>query len=111
MQGYPVRNAQKQRESEGKGMKLKCQFEIVEAGDELVAVPVGKNATEINAMLKLNKEAADMLKCIETSSTPEEALDKVMELYPGEDKNEVGKLMCGLLNKLVQNRLLDPNEI
>jgi len=89
-------------------MKLIYDLKVMEVGDELVAVPVGENANELHAMIKLNKEAADMLDCIKTSTTPEEAHKKIMEKYPDETKEETGRALCDFLNQLIKEGLLKP---
>ncbi len=45
-------------------MKLKYDFESVDMGDEIVLVPVGKNASEVCGIIKLDaagKEIFDLL--------------------------------------------------
>ncbi len=46
-------------------MKLKCVFDTVNMGEEIIAVPVGDSANQIHGVVKLNeagKEIMELLK-------------------------------------------------
>ena len=89
-------------------MKLLYDFEIMDMGDETVAVPVGDSAQKFHGMLRMNAEAAQMLRQIGESSTPEEVLEKLCRLYPEEDRNELGQTLCDFLNQLIKEGILQP---
>ena len=89
-------------------MKLLYDFEIMDMGDEVVAVPVGEGARAFHGMLRMNEDAAQMLRQIKDSSSPEEAHDKLCALYPEEDRHELGRQLCDFLNQLIREGLLQP---
>ena len=89
-------------------MKLAFDFETMEIGDEWIAVPVGDEAKRFHGVVNLNEVAAQMMKYISESSTPEEVHQKLCMDYPNDDPKEVGENLCEFLNWLVQQRLLIP---
>ena len=52
-------------------MKLRYDFEIMDMGEEFVAVPVGDGASQFHGMMRMNKDAAEMLKLIQENSNPD----------------------------------------
>jgi len=89
-------------------MKLKYEFEMVEIGDELSAVPVGDNADEFHAVVQLNDVGAKMLKYIAESQSPEEVLQKLITDYPNDDRDDIAQKLCGFLNQLILEGILIP---
>ena len=89
-------------------MKLLYDLEIMDMGEETVAVPVGDSAQQFHGMLRMNAEAAQMLRQISESSTPEEVLEKLCRLYPEEDRNKLGQTLCDFLNQLIREGILQP---
>ena len=87
-------------------MKLKYEFEIVDMGDEICAVPVGDGAEHFHGVLTLNDVAAKMLRLIKECDTPEEALAKLCEDYPTDEKQDIGQKLCDFLNMLEREHLL-----
>ena len=78
-------------------MKLKYEFEIVDMGDEVCAVPVRDNADEFHGVLTLNDVAAKMLEYIAQYDTPEQVHARLCDDYPDEDRREVGQKFCDFL--------------
>ncbi len=89
-------------------MKLKYEFEVMDMGDEFVAVPVGDRAEELHGMLRLNADAAEMLELIRTNDTPEAVLEILCTRYPKENKDDLGKAVCDYLNQLLHAGILEP---
>ena len=89
-------------------MKLRYEFEIVDMGDEVCAVPVGDGAESFHGVLQLNDVAAKMLAYIREYDTPEEALAKLCEDFPQDDRREIGQKLCDFLNMLEREHLLLP---
>lgn len=89
-------------------MKLQYNFEIMDMGDEIVAVPVGEGAGEFHGMLRMNQDAAEMLRLVQESETPNEVLDKLCRLHPEVEKDELGMKLCDYLNQLVREGILKP---
>ena len=89
-------------------MKLRYEFEVVDMGDEICAVPVGENADEFPGVLKLNDVAGRMLSYIQESDTPEETFEKLCKDYPQDDKREIAQRFCDFLNLLEKEHLLLP---
>ena len=56
-------------------MKLKCTFDFVDMGDEIIAVPIGPNSDEIGGVFKLNKEGMEILKLLNDGLSREEVID------------------------------------
>ena len=62
-------------------MKLKYAFENIDMGDEIVAVPVGKNAEQIHGVLKLNREGLEIVELLKDDVTEQEIIDKLTSKY------------------------------
>lgn len=62
-------------------MKLKYAFESINMGDEIIAVPVGKNAHNLKGVLKLNKEGFDIIDSLKTETSEEEIIDQLSLKY------------------------------
>ena len=89
-------------------MKLKYEFEFIDVDDELVAVPIGDNATDFHGMIKINEETKEMLEIIKTCNKPEEVLDILCKNHPEDKKDELGRYLCNFLNDLVRQGILIP---
>jgi len=89
-------------------MKLKYDFEIMNVGDSIVAVPVGENANQLRAMITLSPDSKEVLEVMKDSDNPEDLLKKLLELHPEEEKNELAQQLCDFLNKLIKEGLLEP---
>ena len=89
-------------------MKLICDFEIMDMGEEFVAVPVGENAGKLHGMLRMNRDAAEMLRLIASHTKPEEVLEELLRKNPDLDKDDAGWELCSFLNRLIAEGVLDP---
>ena len=62
-------------------MKLKYAFEPVDMGDEIVIVPVGKEASQVHGIFKCNQESLEILKLLINDITEEQILDTLAAKY------------------------------
>jgi len=62
-------------------MKLKYLFESVDMGDEIIAVPVGDNASEIRGVIKLNKEGFEIFELLKYETTEAAIVDTLCAKY------------------------------
>ena len=62
-------------------MKLKTNFEIVDMGDEIIAVPVGEGSEKIRGVLKLNKAGAELLEYITKGMLEGDIVDALSKKY------------------------------
>ena len=56
-------------------MKLKCSFEVIDMGGELIAVPVGDEAASFNGVVALSYAAAFLLKELKKPKSEKELID------------------------------------
>lgn len=91
-------------------MKLLYKFEFVEMDNELVGVPIGDNADNFHGVLKVNELTKEIIELIDSSSKPEEVLDKILANHPEEEKDEAGQQLCDFLNQLIREGILDPRD-
>lgn len=62
-------------------MKLKYEFVVTEVAGEHVAVPVGKGAEELSAVLRLNETAAEILNCLQQDTDIEAIVSYLADNY------------------------------
>ena len=86
-------------------MKLKCEFETTELGDQIIAVPVGDNAREFSGVLNLNDSAAAILKLLQKDTTVEQIVSALLEEYEG-TKEEMTAFVEKFIDKLRNEDLL-----
>ena len=67
-------------------MKLRCSFEFVDMGEEIIAVPVGENANLVRGVLKLNKEGKEIIELLQSNISREQIVNTLSEQYTT-DKN------------------------
>ena len=79
-------------------MRLCCSFEVVEMGNEIVAVPVGGKASKINGLLKLNKEGKEIFEMLIAGNSEAEIRERLFEKY--ENKSEIEEILKDFLDKL-----------
>lgn len=68
-------------------MKLKGTFETVDMGEEIIAVPVGPNANEIHGILKINKEAKEILDCLGRDTSESAIIDLLKAKYENSEES------------------------
>ena len=86
-------------------MKLKYEFETVELDGEIMAVPVGDNAEELHAMLRLNDTASAILKLLAEETTEEAVCKAILAEYEG-DETEIRGYIHEFIGKLKEFDLL-----
>lgn len=62
-------------------MKLKYEFEKMELDDEIIAVPIGNDAINLHAVLKINETASDILDLLKKETSEEHVVDALLKLY------------------------------
>ncbi len=62
-------------------MKLKYDFEMVEIGEEIIAVPVGQGADAVHGVLKLNKEGQEIFTLLSEDITEDTINNKIKTKY------------------------------
>ena len=87
-------------------MKLKCSFESVDMGDEIVAVPVGDGADKIHGVLKLNKTGLEIVNMLEYDTTAEDITEKLASKYKNE-KSILFKYANDIIDLLRKNNLIE----
>ena len=85
-------------------MTLLYEFEFVEVGDDIVAVPVGDKT--FNGVLNINESAREYLEAIASSKTPEEAFDKIYSFHPQEDEKELKEDFDSVIKLLIDENIL-----
>ncbi len=70
-------------------MKLKYSFEVVDMGDQVIAVPVGNNADQIHGVIKLNREAAEILQML-NDGLDEESIKTALGQKYDNDSSAIG---------------------
>ena len=66
-------------------MKLKCELVISNIADEIVAVPVGENASEYHLVLKLNEESRKIVELLKDDTTLGEIIAEIKKEYQIDD--------------------------
>ena len=89
-------------------MKLKCSFEIVDMGDELIAVPVGAEAANMRGVLKVNKEGAEILQLLESEQDESKIVVKLAEKYDN-DHVALSNHVKNFLGTLIKEGFLSEN--
>lgn len=86
-------------------MKLTMDFEILDLADEMVAVPVGDNADSFHGVLKLNEEAAAIIRLLGQDTTAEQIADELLKEY-SVSKEELLSYINSFVDQLRSNNLL-----
>ncbi len=66
---------------EGIFMKLKLEFVLREIAGDLLLIPAGKTALDLNGMLTLNEVGADIWKLLPEVETEDEIVTRLLEDY------------------------------
>lgn len=61
-------------------MRLNTSFEIVDMGEEMIAVPVGKRASDVRGVLKMNTEGREVFELIESGMDEDGIVDFLVEI-------------------------------
>lgn len=86
-------------------MKLTMDFEILDLADEMIAVPVGDNADGFHGVLKLNEEAAAIIRLLGQETTAEQIADELLKEY-SVSREELLSYINSFVDQLRSNNLL-----
>lgn len=86
-------------------MRLKYEFEIVDVGDEKVAVPVGEGADQLHGVIKLNEEGFEIFNLLQDNTTLEEIISLLEKKY-SDNSDEIASFVKNFINKLEQINVL-----
>lgn len=87
-------------------MKNKYKYEYINMGNEIVAVPVGENASQLSGILKLNQEGFDILEILGDDVT-EEHIVKILEKKYQDNSISISNYVHNFIEKLRRNELID----
>ena len=87
-------------------MKLKKGLVLHEVGGEYVMVATGKLAKKFNGMVRNNETSHFIMQQMQTHTTEEEIVEKVLSTYES-DRKEVAESVHSIVEQLRQAGLLD----
>lgn len=87
-------------------MKMKCTFEPVDMGSEIIAVPVGNGADQAHGVLKLNKTGLEIVDMLGKDTTIEEIVSKLTSKY-NNDADTIVKYVQDIVELLRSNNLIE----
>lgn len=87
-------------------MKMKCNFEAVDMGSEVIAVPVGDGADQVHGVLKLNETGLEIIEMLQKDTTIEEIISKLTSKYEN-DADTIEKYVQDIVELLRSNELID----
>ena len=80
-------------------MKIKKEFVLRNIGGDLLLVPTGKTALDLNGMITLNEVGGDIWNMLPEVSGEEEIAERILAQYDA-DPEEVRKDVSDFLKKL-----------
>ena len=87
-------------------MRLKCDFEFVDMGDEIIAVPVGNGAEQIRGVLKMNHEGQEIVELLKRGNSEEQIVDALAAKYENDRDTLLGYVHV-TLSKLQEAGLIE----
>ena len=87
-------------------MKMKCTFEAVDMGSEIIAVPVGDGADQVHGVLKLNKAGLEIVDMLGKDTTIEGIVSKLTSKY-NNDADTIFKYVQDIVEILRSNNLIE----
>ena len=87
-------------------MKLKCELVISNIADEIVAVPVGENASEYHLVLKLNEESRKIVELLKDDTTVGEIIAEIKKEYQIDDI-QLREYITEFIDQLKENDLIE----
>lgn len=81
-------------------MRAKYKFEIMDMGDEKIAVPVGDDARDLKGILQLNSTAALILKLLEHDTSEEAIITEIMKEYDTSQETKIREYVREYLGQL-----------
>ena len=86
-------------------MKLKYMLEVVDMGDELIAVPLGEDSKKMRGVIKINREGSEIIHLLSTDTTEERIVSYLAEKYENSKEN-IQLLVHGFIRQLHSMGLL-----
>ena len=86
-------------------MKIKLDFVLREIAGDILLVPAGKTALDLNGMLTLNEVGADIWKMLPEVETEEEIVARILQDYDAEPA-QVRKDVSEFLERLRELKIL-----
>ena len=62
-------------------MHLKYKFEIMDLGDQFIAIPINNNSGEFQGVIKINETASFILELLADDTTEDRIADAIMLKY------------------------------
>lgn len=87
-------------------MKLKYKLEMVNMGNEIIAVPIGENAQQLQGVLKINKEAKEIINLLQMDVSEEEIVTHLAKKYENE-YDDLKPLVHKFISRIQELGLLD----
>lgn len=87
-------------------MRLICAFEMVDMGNEIIAVPVGKNAERVKGVLKLNSEGREIVTLLSKDTSIERITEALSAKYDN-DRDVLLKYVNDIVEKLKKADLIE----
>lgn len=87
-------------------MKIKYAFEIVDMGEEKIAVPVGKEAESLHGVIKLNKQGYEIFKQLLDGRTETEIINALNEKYD-DDLQTIKMYYEEFINTLAEIKIVE----
>lgn len=87
-------------------MRLKYALEAVDMGDEIILVPVGNDADTVSGVLKVNKEAHEIVKLLEEKENESGIIDSLSSRYEN-DVETLSQYVHRIIETLRKSGLLE----
>mgnify|MGYP002624664993 CR=1 FL=1 len=87
-------------------MKLKCSFENVDMGDEIIAVPIGNQAESIHGVIKMNKEGQIIFDLLKKDMSESQIVDTLCGMFDN-NREVIEKYVHSVVNQLIQERIIE----
>lgn len=87
-------------------MKLKYNFDTVDMGDEIIAVPVGDDAEKIHGVVKLNKSGLEIMELLKEVISIDEIVEKLSSKYDN-DRDEIKEDVIHIIDILKKAGIID----
>lgn len=86
-------------------MKLFCDFELMDMGDEYVAVPIGDKASQVRGVVKLNKSGVEIFNLLKKETTEDDIINTIANKYDN-DRTTISKYVHALIETLRKDGLI-----
>jgi DNA-binding protein H-NS len=92
-------------------MKIKSHYVIKELGNQIVVVPIEKEAMRFNGIISLNQTGKFLFETLQKEDlSKEELMSKVLERYEA-SKAQVEKDVESFIKKCMEKALIDENTL